>query len=374
MIGPRMNLLRLLVALALAALCLTPVKAEGDERTPGRIILSDGTVFEGGIRTTRGKPLRLVEAETGRRLDFQPAEIHSIRVFIESEEQYRVWRWVEDGSREKVYTGESYPKRQYETLVTLKTGQIHLGHLVAVLYVYVEGRAKPKKLFLKQKEQGEIGETLKDIVYVESVEFAGPVPDSIPDDTGIQLTVNPIDLVLAAHALPRNRFRATPGILSQLNGPVNFTNLLPGTYDLTVVTEEKMYVGLAVGESGGKPLTAEVLLKVKQRVAEIPDFFEKRVVLAGVREGAKLRILVFKERQGPTSMGGQRTFRRWEIWSMRKGGDRWLVDDRAYLWREHGEALPPLPEIVLESKLLGLEVESGLVTASFTLTGEDDHD
>ncbi len=373
MIGSR-SLLRLLPILVLVSLFVTPIQAEDDGRVPGRITLSDGTVHEGVIRTTRGKPLRLVEAETGRRLDFQPAEIHSIRVFIESEEQYQVWRWVEDGSREKVFTGESYPKRQYETLVTLKTGQIHLGHLVAVLYVYVEGRAKPKKLFLKQKEQGEIGETLKDIVYVESVEFAGPVPDSIPDDTGIRLTVDPIDLVLAAHALPRERFRATPGILPGRSGPVHFTNLLPGTYDLTVVTEEKIYVGLAVGKSGGKPLTGEVLAKVKKRVAEIADFFEKRVVLAGVIEGDKLRILVFKERQGPTSMGGERTFRRWEIWSLRKGGDRWLVDDRAYLWRDHGEALPPPPEVVLESALLDLEVESGLVTVSFTLTGEDGDD
>ncbi len=360
--------------LLLATLSPTPLfgAEEEDGRVPGRITLSDGTDYAGKIRTTRGKPLRLIETGTGRRLDFQPAEIHSIRVFVESEEQVRVWRWVEDGSREKVFTGESYPKRRYETLVTLKTGQIHLGHIVAVLYVYEEGRTKPRKVFLKQKEQGEIGETLSDLVYVESVLFAGPVPDSIPDDTEIRLTVTPRENVLAARAIPRKRDRATPGLLPNLEGPIRFPNLLPDTYDLAVVTKGKIFVGLAAGTSGGKPIVGDDLAEVRGRVAEIADFFEKRVVLAGVRDGEKLRVLVFKERYGPTSLGGRQTFRRWEIWAMHRGGDRWIVTHRNYLWREHGENLPAPARVILKSSLLGIEVESGPVTVTFRVAGEDD--
>jgi hypothetical protein len=71
-------------------------------------------------------------------------------------------------------------------------------------------------------------------------------------------------------------------------------------------------------------------------------------------------------------MGGRRTFRRWEIWSMHKGGDRWLVDSRAYLWRDHSDHPAPPPEVVLTSALLGIAVESGLVTASFAVSGEDE--
>jgi hypothetical protein len=369
-----MNGPRIALALCLfAAAALPAVFAEEEEApVPGRITLSDGTVFEGTIRTTRGKPLVLFEAETGRRLDLLVKDIHLIRVHVTSEEQYRIWRWVEDGSREKVYTGESYPKRAYETEITLRNGQVHRGNIVAVVYIYPEGSAKPKKVLLKKAEQGEIGETLKDLIHVESIEFEGPAPDGTTDPTGIRLEVDPADLVLAAHALPRDRNRSAEGALPDGEGPVRFPHLLPGTYDLAVVTENRIFYALGVGADGGKVLTGAALEEVKARVAEIPDFFEQKTVLAGVSAGDKIRALVFKERQGPTSMGGERTFRRWEIWSLRKGGDRWLVDNRSYVWRDHGESLPPPAEVVWSDKLLGIGVESGVAEVKFRIPGEDE--
>ena len=69
---------------------------------------------------------------------------------------------------------------------------------------------------------------------------------------------------------------------------------------------------------------------------------------------------------------GRRTFRRWEVWSLHQGGDRWEVDHRNYLWREHGQDLPPPREVVLRDDLLGIEVESGPVEVRFDIAGEGD--
>jgi hypothetical protein len=364
---------RIVLLLLAAGLLFTPALA-GDEkeRVPGTITLSDGTVLEGAIRTTVGKPLRLFETSGQRRLDLRLPDIHRITVHVVHEEQHRVWRWVEDGSREKVYTGETYPKREYEVEVVLRNGLVHRGHMVAVLYVYEEGRKKPRKVILKQKEQhGQVGKKRTDLVYVGSVQIDGHPPEESAS-TGIRLAVIPQDLVLTAHALAREWDRPEEATNALIAGRMSFTSLLPGTYDLAVVTEENIYLRLAVGEKGGEPVRGELLETLRKRVAEIADFFEEREVLAAVHEGDRMRALVFKSRRGPTSMGGQRVFRRFEIWSLHKGGDRWLVDHRAYLWREHGEELPERMGFVLTDSLGGVRVDTGIVEVEFEVPGKDE--
>lgn len=356
----------------LLPLLLAAAAFAGDEaeRVRGRVVLRDGTELSGDVRTTAGKPLRLVEAGTGRRLDFSLREIHRIVVHVLSEEQARVWRWVEDGSREKVMTGESYPKRDVETEVVLRNGQVHFGDLVAVLYVYPEGAAKPAKVILRKQDQGEIGETLADLGGVESVEFEGPLDDDDGAAAGIRLVVSPGDLLRTAHAIPRERDRAIEAVRGPGSGVALFRRLPPATYDLAVVTEERIFLHLGVGEEGA-PLDEETLREVAARVAEIPDFFEVREALCGVREGDRLRVVVRKSREGPTSMGGLRTFRRFELWAMHRGGDRWLVDHRNYLWRDHGEALPEPPVVVLTGALGPFELVSGTLEVGFEIPREE---
>jgi hypothetical protein len=278
---------------------------------------------------------------------------------------------VEDGSREKVYTGESYPKRDYLTEITLRNGQVHRGDIVAVLYVYPEGVEKPKRAFLRKREQGEIGETLDDLAYVETVQFAVPAPREEAERVGILLAVSPAGAAYEVHALPRERDRSVAGAPDLVPGLFRFPGLLPGRYDLAVVTDREIFLSLAVGREGGRPLTSEELAEVRARVAEIADFFEDREVLQGVREGEKIRILVRKTRTGPTSMGGERTFRRYEVWSLHRGGDRWLVDNRSYLWREHGEQPPPLREVILTEKLGSVDVDAEVVEVRFEVPGRD---
>ena len=66
------------LAIGLAALLL-PAMAFGEDipRFPGKVTLSDGTVHEGEIRTTGGKPLRLYEADELYDLRDDPAELNN---------------------------------------------------------------------------------------------------------------------------------------------------------------------------------------------------------------------------------------------------------------------------------------------------------
>ncbi len=367
---PRTALLAFFLALA-----PLPGARGGDrpvpETVPGVLTLSDGTVFRGRIRTTRGRKLRLFDTRLGRPFDVALGEIHRLNVSVAHEEEYRIWRWVEDGSREKVYTGETRPMRRYETEIVLRNGQVLRGHLVAVLYVYVEGEEKPRKFILKDKDKGRVGQHLSDLVYVDSVRFAGPAPEE-GKAAGIVLEVVPPEALVTAHALPREGDRSYQAVRSRTPGRARFAPLLPGTYDLAVVTKKTIFLRLAVGSGGGEPLAGEVRAAVEARVAEIPDFFEDRKVLAGVRNGDKVRVLVLKTRRGPTSLGGRRTFRRYEIWSMHKGGDRWLVDRRSWLWREQGTDLPPPLGFRFAGGLGGIRVKSGSVTVRFAIPGKEE--
>ncbi len=361
---------RILLPAALVVAALLPPAAAAGERVAGKIVFSDGTVLAGDIRTTEGKPLRLIEAGTARRLDLALPEVYRIRCLLVSEEEYRVWRWVEDGSREKVYTGETYPKREFEAEVVLRNGDIRRGTLVGVLYVYETEGAKPKRAILKDLDQGEVGEKLTDRVYVESVTFEGPPPE-IPPDASIRLLVTPPEELVVAHAVPRERDRSVQGLPGAAEGEAVFTGLLPGTYDLVLFTERRVCLSLAAG-AGGAPADEKTLAEIAARVREIPDFFTRQEVLAAARDGDKVRALVYATRSEPSTMGGERTFRRWELWAIRRGGDRWLVDSRMFLFRDHGEGLPAPPAVTLVAGLGGVRVDEEGAVVRFAVPGTED--
>ena len=118
-------------------------------------------------------------------------------------------------------------------------------------------------------------------------------------------------------------------------------------------------------------MRGEALEAIRARVAEIADFFEDREVLLAMRDGALVRALVVKNRKGPTSAGKGLRFRRWEVWSMHKGGERWKVDHRAYVFREFGQELPLPRGFVLTPGLGGVKISEQVVTVNFAVSSED---
>ena len=227
------------------------------------------------------------------------------------------------------------------------------------------------KFILRHKDKGEVGETLKDMNYVESVVLENrSVAKGSAQGASLRLTATPGSALVTAHALPRSRDRPQTAWKSKTQGVVRFPSLMPDVYDLAVVAETGIHVGLAVGKDGGKPVDGSTKKALAARVQEIEDFYESKTVLAAVRAGDLVRALVYKTREGKTSLPGDHVFRRWEIWSMHRAGDRWLVDHRAWVFREHGADLPAARKAVVVAELAGHVVKSGVTEVAFTIPGE----
>jgi hypothetical protein len=150
----------------------TPLKneAENDQSRPGELEMSDGTKIKGKIATTTDKPIRIwVEKEKDYE-DVPLDQIASAEVKVLWERDEKEWNFKETGSDIKVYSGKTYPARQVQYKFTLTDGTVIEGDVVAPLYVTGDD-GKTKTYVLYKRDKGEIGQTLKDRVYVKSVTF-----------------------------------------------------------------------------------------------------------------------------------------------------------------------------------------------------------
>ena len=133
----------------------------------GVITLSTGKKYEGRIWTTLETPLRLwiEERKTYQDIDF--SLIRRVDVVVQSEQMEDDWRWLKEGSDQKVYSGKKYPNVELAYKVTLSNEQVVEGTTVAPIYVF-DGD-KNHSLALYKKYKGKLDETLKDLVYIKSI-------------------------------------------------------------------------------------------------------------------------------------------------------------------------------------------------------------
>ena len=136
---------------------------------PGTVTLSDGTVLKGSVYTTRDKRLRLFDAKDKTRKDIPLEAISTIEVNIEKEGLEKDWRWKEEGSDVKLYTGHAYPWKQYITTITLLDGDKTTGHVNGLIYIQTD--KETQKFILHEKDKGEKDQKLTDIVHLKKVEF-----------------------------------------------------------------------------------------------------------------------------------------------------------------------------------------------------------
>jgi hypothetical protein len=135
-------------------------------------VLSDGSEHAGRIFLTRELRLKILDErsrrfrevplEAIRRLDCEPR-----REWVEKE-----WRFRANASDEKVYTGRTYPARDYVHTITLRDGRTIRGPLSAI--VYVDGQdGAVERFLLHQRDKGEPGTDLESLRYVRSIRLHG---------------------------------------------------------------------------------------------------------------------------------------------------------------------------------------------------------
>jgi hypothetical protein len=142
------------------------------DAVPGCAELSDGRKLPGRIYTTRGKYLKIYNLDR-QVYEYVPVPaIRQIEVTVQWERMDKEWRFKEAGNPDKIYTGREYPVRMLAWTLTLRNDHKITGHILGQpLYVSEGGRAE--RFILHQRDKGEMGQTLKDLVYMKRVNL-GP--------------------------------------------------------------------------------------------------------------------------------------------------------------------------------------------------------
>jgi hypothetical protein len=146
------------------------------EARPGTIVLSDGTPFSGRIWTTLQTPLRLWLDEDKRYHDVPLELVQRIDVHVLTQAMEADWRWLKEGSDQKVFSGKKYPNVELAYRCTLLNGQTIEGTVVAPLYLLPDAPAatRPRTLALYKKYKGTLDQTLKDVIYIREVVLSAP--------------------------------------------------------------------------------------------------------------------------------------------------------------------------------------------------------
>lgn len=146
----------------------------------GTITLNNSSKLEGRIWTTLDTPLRMWIEETKTYRDIDLTLVKAIEVHVISETMEDDWRWLKEGSDQKVYSGKKYPNVELSYKFTLLNGQSMEGTVVAPIY-FMDG-SKTRTLALYKHYKGNLDETLKDLVYIAVIELGGASGLSSPAD------------------------------------------------------------------------------------------------------------------------------------------------------------------------------------------------
>ena len=147
-----------------------PPSALRDDARPGKITLSNGQEYKGSVYTTRDRRFRIFDIKDKIWRDMSLAAISTIDVAVEKEVMEKDWRWKEEGSDVKLYTGKEYPWKKYVMTITLLDGEKITGHMSGLIYVQTDKEVR-KFEFHHPRERGETGQKLKDIVHIKKVEL-----------------------------------------------------------------------------------------------------------------------------------------------------------------------------------------------------------
>ena len=145
------------------------------EARRGTVVFSDGKKRAGLLWLTPGKRLKIFDRAQQEYREFSLKEVVAIKVDPEQEVVERVWRWKENASDEKVFTGEAYPWRLCVTTLTVRDAQgkqsAVTGDLSGELYLEEKPGEKPMQVLLYRRQKGDVGEGLSQLVYVTAVNF-----------------------------------------------------------------------------------------------------------------------------------------------------------------------------------------------------------
>jgi hypothetical protein len=305
-----------------------------EETAEAVVTLSDGTVTSGTLSMIGSRPLTLVPFGRDRQRMFLFSDIAAIAHEVEKASMERPWTFKESGKAEKIYLDGHYPLLNFKTLITLINGSVVTGHVISAVMT-LKGPETQQKVFFQRQIKGTLEQTLADIVYVSGIRMTaralagGGVIKGRVDGFGKVSSVTALDnareQILAAKVTQDNQF--------------DFGAVLPGTYDLCVLTDTHVLTG----HSGDTPrsITGDILqdgdlAAINQKFPLADDFFNDRWILRLQGHRGFAKALIYKRRADyyeaeKWTPGG--FLWHLEVWSWHFADPDWKVDRRYILIR-----------------------------------------
>ncbi len=161
-----------------------PVQQDRDDALPGYVEMSDGKVLAGNVYLTRDRRIKVYDEQMKRQREIPLAKVKQVETKVKREWMEKEWRFKELALDEKVFTGRSYPVREYIHTITLTDGRTITGTIdETVVFVQPftysprEGgtgykpQAEASKFILYQENKGEMGAELKSIKYIKVIKL-----------------------------------------------------------------------------------------------------------------------------------------------------------------------------------------------------------
>ncbi|MCK4284187.1 MAG: hypothetical protein KAX44_07710 [Candidatus Brocadiae bacterium] len=301
------------------------------EWLPAVVELSDGSSVRGRVHITDDKIIIHNEAQE-RRYSIRTAEMAKLENAIEEQSMEPKWLFRESGLDDKVYTGEHFPVRHYLTRVTFHDGRQLTGHIIAKT-LYVESDGTKRRFILRRKDEGKVGETLEDLLYVCSIVFTAEGAGARGTIEGT-LLLPPGEKLQKVLAINREKLFSIVADANPLSGKFRVPDCTEGVYDLVVITDRAVYVYSSREQDAGcRRLDADAVAEVQSWVGKLRDFFHTQRIVYAAGNEKRLFALIRKERHGGTTLQGAELIRRCDVWAMHKPREEWQIEKRFYVYR-----------------------------------------
>lgn len=373
LVSVRLRIAKLAVLLSFFLVSSVSGVDKEPERVEAVITMNDGSVISGILTVIGSNPLTITPLKESRQRQLRFEDILSIDNKVETSEMKKPWVYKESGSIEKVYYDEKeYPFLNFITKITLVDGSTVTGHMVSAAF-YIKDNTGKHKLFLQRQIKGEKGQLLNEVVYPVSFRFSGnTAKDALPmkgsvEGLGRLEKVSAFDIerggVLAAKISDGCKF--------------DFGNLLPGAYDVFILTDTYVVGGFSASiPSGikGSPLQDSDLEGIRKLLPLTDDFFKDRRILklAGSRDYAK--TLAYKQRSDFLDDLGNpvRGVRLWhlEMMTWHLPESEWQLDNRFVLIRHKQQDSEKVRKLYVAPSLGAVKPGSELKINMETLDGD----
>jgi len=156
--------------------------SDREDLTPGYVELSDGSVHAGQVYLTRDKRLKIYDDKLRRQREIPLRAVKQIECTVKKEWIEKEWRFKELANDEKMYTGRSYPAREYLHTVTLQDDRTITGPLSGIVYVQPQvytpqgpneyrPEVDPEQFIFHKRQKGDMGTDLKSLIYVKLIKL-----------------------------------------------------------------------------------------------------------------------------------------------------------------------------------------------------------